>query len=136
MNEPVDLWQATADGMYEVLAAAITDPATPVRQELPENPAGSGYILIADMDAEPSGGKFEVVDTITVDVLFVYRGDLGRRGLRALMWTARNALENARLAVDGVAFSPTAWVGGNTASDKDGVTFVGVQQFEVTAEPA
>jgi hypothetical protein len=138
MTDVPDLWQAAADGMFARLDAAIAADEAFVRQEMPNTPAGlkQTFVLVADMDGEPAGGKYEIADEVTVDVHFVYRGPAGRRGLRALMWKGRQALQNQEIEADGVHFSTVSWVEGLTGQSKDGVTFVGKHSFKVTAEPA
>jgi hypothetical protein len=135
MSDPVDLWQATCDAFFAALNAAIDPSMAAVRQELDENQQPP-IVLVGDMDGSPRGGKFEIADLLTIDVATVYRGSQGKRGLLAIMWANRLALQNQTLSADGAQFSSVAWRGGDTARLPDGVTFVGLQQFEVFVEPA
>ncbi len=135
MSDPVDLWQAACDGIFAALNAAIDPSMALVRQELDENQQPP-FVLVADMDGSPNGGKGEFSDRVTIDVHTIYRGSQGKRGLLAIMWANRLALQNQTIIADGAAFSRVAWKSGDTARAADGVTFAGLQQFEVFAEPA
>lgn len=135
MPDIADLWQGARDAVYDALNAAIAPDVALVRQSVDEN-TPLPVILIGDMDGERAGGKRERSDRITLDVQAMYRG-ADRAGLLAIMAKIRNALDDQEIAADGVTFptSPT-WLSGSTTVMADGVTRVGIHQYEIIVEPA
>jgi hypothetical protein len=130
-----DLWQGARNAFYDALAAVITPDVALVRQSVDEN-TPLPVVLIGDLDGSPVGGKGETADKLTIDVQVTYRGP-DRSGLLAIMWKVRQALDNQEIAADGVNFPTTpTWLNGDTATMDDGVTRVGIHQYEVIVEPA
>ena len=129
-----DLWQATRDAVYDALGAAITPDVALVRQSVDEN-TPLPVIMIGDMDGERYGGKRERLDKLTLDVQVTYRGP-DRTGLLAIMAKVRNALDDQDISAAGAAFSSPTWLTGSTAVMADGVTRVGIHQYEIIVEPA
>lgn len=129
-----DLWQAARDAIYDALIAVITPDVALVRQSVDEN-TPLPVILIGDMDGERAGGKTERLDRLTIDVQATYRGP-DRKGLLAIMAKIRNALDDQVIVADGANFPTTpTWLSGSTAVLADGLTRVGIHQYEVIVEP-
>lgn len=135
MTDIVDLWQAARDALYDALNTAIAPEVALVRQSVDEN-TPLPVILIGDMDGEANGGKGERSDKLTIDVQATYRGQ-DRAGLLAIMAKIRNALDDQEIAADGANFPTTpTWLTGSTTVLADGVTRVGIHQYEIVVEPA
>ena len=130
-----DLWQAARNALYDALVAVITPDVALVRQSVDEN-TPLPVVLIGDLDGARAGGKKERGDKLTIDVQVTYRGP-DRSGLLAIMAQVRNALDDQEITADGVNFPTTpTWLNGDTATMDDGVTRVGIHQYEVIVEPA
>lgn len=135
MSDIPDLWQAARDAVYDALVAVITPDVALVRQSVDEN-TPLPVILIGDMDGERAGGKRERLDRLTLDVQVTYRGP-DRKGLLALMAKVRNALDDREISAEGANFPTTpTWLSGSTTVLNDGLTRVGIHQYEIIVEPA
>lgn len=130
-----DLWQAARDAVYDALVAVITPDVALVRQSVDEN-TPLPVILIGDMDGEANGAKHERSDKLTLDVQVTYRG-ADRAGLLAIMAKVRDALDDREIRAAAANF-PTSpsWLTGSTTVMADGVTRVGIHQYEIIVEPA
>jgi hypothetical protein len=140
MSDVVDLLSATSDGVFALLDAAIGSDAVEVTTETPQLEPGDTterqFVLIGDIDVGNDGGKGEQAERITVQVVVIYRGTQ-RSKLHALMHQVRVALEDQVPAIAGVQFGSIDWAGGaSSPSARDGITYAGIQEFEVNAEPA
>lgn len=134
MTDIPDLWQAARDAVFDALNAAITPDVALVRQSVDEN-TPLPVILIGDMDGETYGGKGERCDKLTIDVQATYRGP-DRSSLLAIMAKIRNALDDQPISAEGAEFSTPTWRSGSTVVMADGVTRVGIHQYEIVVEPA
>lgn len=130
----VDLIQAAQDGVFALLQAGTPAQLATVRErvKIDEQPP---LIVIGDFDWEDEGGKGDIVFKIRFEIQSVYRGS-ARRGLLAIMASNMDALVNQVPVAAGVSFSSISFVSGATALADDAVTYGGMQQFEVFAEPA
>jgi hypothetical protein len=134
MSDAVDMLTATQDA----LIAALQQRLPPEQQGLARHTLMEGtappFHLIGDLDAENIGSKGEQLELLTADIYTVYRGT-DRRELLGLMHPVRLALDDQKLVVDGIAFR-TRWAGASASrASSDGVTFAGVTQIEIYAEP-
>ena len=91
---------------------------------------------IGQIESAPAGGKGEQVEEIAVQVEAIYRGT-SQAALLAIMVEQRRALEGQELVQAGVAFDTPEWAGAVVDGPAaDGLTYVGVNSFIITAEPA
>lgn len=130
----VDTLQATQDAIFAALDAVIPSDLALVRQAVKQD-TQPPFVIVGDMDVEAAakGSRF---DRITIEVHSVYRG-AARRGLLAIMAAVRDALDDQPLDdTGGCTFSTPSFISAGTALGDDGVTYAGVIQFEVFAEPA
>lgn len=127
-----DLLSATQDAVFAALAAGNLD--WPVFQHVPQDQQPD-FIVVGAIDAEEIGGKHDSLERHVVDVVYIFRGK-ARRGLFAMMHAGREAIEGADMIADGAELSDARWL--QSADDllDDGVTYQGLQQFEITAQQA
>lgn len=132
----IDLMSATRGAVYRALAAAVPGDLAPVYDDVPQN-TPPPFVKIGSIDSENASAKGDQVELLTVEVVAVYRGE-DRGVLLAMMHAARAALDRQPITADGVAFEPPRFVVGSAsdASQQDGVTYAGVLNFELYAEPA
>jgi len=140
MVEPIDLLSAASDGIFSLLDATIGADVAEVTTETPHwEPGDTGerqIVLIGDIDAGNEGGKDEQAERLTVQVVVIYRGTQ-RSKLHALMHRVRIALEHQVPTIAGVEFGSIDWNGAASSPPaRDGITHAGIQEFEVTANPA
>jgi hypothetical protein len=131
----IDLISATASAVFAALNAAI-DPATAlVTQHVLENQEPP-LIIIGAIDSENQAGKGEQFERIVLEVQSIYRGE-GRAPLLVMMAEIRSALDGQPIVAAGVSLAAPRYLTAS-ASDvaADGVTYAGITQFEIYAEPA
>ncbi|UAK23668.1 tail completion protein gp17 [Sphingomonas nostoxanthinifaciens] len=130
----IDLLSAVQQAVYDALVAA--NIGMPVYTAPPEG-MQPPYMVVADMDneseADKGDGQFEY---ITFEVHFWIRGG-SRVPLLQAMHAGRVALDNKPLAADGARIENARWLKGSVSrAGPDGVTYVGVNQFETYGQPA
>lgn len=140
MAEPVDLLSAASDGFFALLDAAIGADVAEVTTETPQldpgDPSERQFVLIGDIDAGPAGSKGDDLKLISVQIVVIYRGTQ-RSKLHALMHKVAAALTGAVPAIAGIGFHAIEFAGSASGPPaRDGVTYAGLLEFEVYAEPA
>jgi hypothetical protein len=128
----IDLITATQDAIYAALNVPAITSQWPVFQHVPEG-TKPPYIVVADIDAEP--GQTKGSQDITVDIVSVHVGK-GRRPLLAMMHAVFETLDGQPIVAAGAELEAPRWLGAETSPAEDGVTYGGLQQFSVAAEPA
>lgn len=131
----IDLIQPTQDAVFAALAAAVMPHGAIVRQHVKQGQEPP-FVKIGQIDTDNVGSKGEQGERLTVEVQTIFRGE-ARGPLLDIMGTVRAALDDQPLAAEGVSFSTPIFLGA-TASDagSDGVTYAGISNFEIYAEPA
>jgi hypothetical protein len=127
-----DLLQATQDGVFAALNVPAVTALAPVFQHVPEN-TQPPFIVVGDIDAEPFGSKDGDLEQQTIEIEYVARGK-GRRELLAMMNAGREALEGQPISANGADLSRPRWLNSSALGAEDGVTYAGVQQYEVIAQ--
>lgn len=131
----IDLLTATQDAVFGALKNAIDPGIAAVFQHIPQD-TQPPWVMVGAIDSENAGGKFEQEEKLTIEVQSVFRG-AGRAPLLAIMHAVRVALDDQQLAGDSVTFSTVSWLSASVSDVAgDGVTYAGVSNFEVYAEPA
>lgn len=131
----IDLMQATQNAAFAVLKTAIAPELSSVHVHVKQD-SKPPMTVFGEITSENEGSGAQL-ERIEFSIESIYRG--GDRGiLLDMMHAARNALDEVKLQLDHVEFGPVRWIGSATAKDiaKDGVTYVGISNFEVYAEPA
>lgn len=133
---PVDLLTATQGALFRALSAAIAAPDWPVYDTIPAG-AQPPFTKIGPIDSSNQGAKSGQAELLTAEIQTIYRGS-DRSKLTARMHAARAALDGHTLAADGVIFQEMRWLDASAsdASPQDGLTYAGISNFEVYAEPA
>ena len=131
----IDLISATASAVFAALQDAIDPAMATVTQHVLEDQAPP-LIVIGAIDSENQAGKGEQLERITIEIQSIFRGE-GRSKLLAMMAAVRDALDGQRITASGVSFDTPRYLSAS-ASDvaPDGVTYAGITQFEIFAEPA
>lgn len=135
MTEPIDLMT----GVQDAIVSAIRNQLPPdqrgmVRHSLDQD-FQPPFHLIGDITLEEAGGKEEQLDEGEVDIHTVYRGS-DRSELLALMYQLRLATHNALIEA-GSARYRIMWRGAiASAAGRDGITYAGITQVDIIAEPA
>lgn len=138
----IDLLQCAQDAAFSLLLpleqdadlATILGAPAQVLQHVPEN-TQPPIVIIGDLDTVNEGGKDDQLEQIGVQIQFVYRGP-GRAPLLTMMKRARDLLHGQRVTVEGGHLAFT-WKGGSASSAAaDGITYAGISEFDVFAQPA
>lgn len=138
----IDLLQCAQDAAFSMLLPLEQDAdltailGAPVRvlQHVPEN-TQPPMIIIGDLDTSNEGGKDDQLENVGVQIQFVYRGP-GRAPLLTMMSRGRDLLHKQRVTVEGSLLAWT-WVRGSASSAAtDGITYAGISEFDVFAQPA
>ena len=137
MSDLVDLMDATQTAVIAQLSssAELTRLTTVTQHVLAE---GMGWPItrFGKIESEPVGGKDEQVEQILFDIETLYRGQ-GQAAVLAIMHQQRLALAAGELQHPGVILGEPEWQGGAVdGPGSDGVTYVGLQTFIITAEAA
>ncbi len=133
----IDLMTAARDALWRAMKASV-DPG--LCQVLDDTPQGTQppFLKVGTIDSEGESGKGDQLERLTVEVIAVYRGN-DRGDLLAMMHAARIAIEGNRALSDDTAhLSPPIFLkaSASDASQQDGVTFVGLLNFDIWAEAA
>ncbi len=127
--------QAVQDAFFVTLAAAVPNERSRILVHVPQD-TKPPFTLIGAIASDNEAGKGEQYERFEVEVQSIYRG--GDRGeLLSVMHLVRTALDDVALSAEGVDFANPRFLGA-AVSDvaPDGVTYSGVMNFEVYAEPA
>ena len=130
-----DLMSATRGAIFRALnVPAVTDIA-PVYDDLPQN-TQPPFLKIGSIDSDNVSSKGDQTEQLTVEVYAVYRG-ADRGVMMRMLHAAREAIDQQPIAADGATFGLPHFLKGSAsdASPADGVTFAGIMNFEVLAEP-
>lgn len=139
MTDYIDLLQGAQDAVFAALKPIELDAGLPdglgVYQHVPEN-TQPPIVMIGQIGSESQDEHGDQVELITLELQYVFRGP-SRAPLLAMMHAGRRALDNQDIAAAGIAFERPRYQR-QEAGDAlaDGVTYVGIQYFEFTAEPA
>jgi len=129
----VDLLSPAQLAFVQALKAVITDVSV---QHTMKQGAQPPFVLVGNIESDPvdDDGQLEL---LSVEIQSVYRGS-DRGELLALMHRVRSACDGVALPEqDGVAFGLPRFAGAAASSTPaDGVTFAGITNFEVHAQPA
>ena len=102
---------------------------------VPQDQPGN-FVQLDDLDWSNEGGKQDPELRITIDVVTIYRGQ-DRAELLGIMHANERALVDAPIVADDVAIAGVSLVGGSASgAGPDGLTYAGLQTFELFAEPA
>ena len=141
MDAVVDLLEPAQDALVAALKPIEQMASLPselvglkVYQHVPEN-AQPPMIIIGMMGSRPDSDKGDQLEWISAEVQTVYRGS-ARWPLLRLMQLVREQIEGQTLEADNVAFEPPRLVSVEAGDAiADGITYVGLSNFEFGAEP-
>ncbi len=129
-----ELIDHTLDAVFAGLNVAAVTALGPVFSNVPAKQQPP-FVEIGAIDAEDYGGSDTALERHTVELEFQYRGST-RKPLLAQMKAARTAMTNAVLADAGATFGRARWLASATDRDDDGVTWHGIQKYELLVQPA
>lgn len=135
----IDLLQAAQDAVFAALKPLEAQAELPaglgVFQHVPEG-TQPPMIVVGHMTSASADEHGDQVEEITLEVQYIYRGP-SRAPMLAMMHAGRVALDNQVITAAGAAFEPPRYIRSD-ATDvlPDGLTYLGLQYFEFTAEPA
>lgn len=124
---------ATLVAAYDMLNVAEVTDLGPVFSSVPANQQPP-FVEIGAIDAEEAGGSDTPLERHTIELEFVHRGN-SRLPLLEQMRAARIALTSGRLQGDGVSFGAARWLASATDREDDGVTWHGIQKYELLVQP-
>jgi hypothetical protein len=131
----IDLVEAARGAVFVAIEAGLADVNAVALDHVPQDQEGN-FVQIDDLDWSNEGGKRDPELRITIDVVTIYRGQ-NRAELLAIMHANERALVDVAIAADGVSISDVNLVGGSASgAGPDGLTYAGLQTFELFAEPA
>lgn len=135
MTAPLDLLTGVQDAIIKVIRDQLPEADRGmVRHSLDEN-FEPPFHLVGDISLEEAGSKHEQLDEGDAEIHTVYRGS-DRRELLALMYQLRLATHDAVIPL-GEAQYRIRWRGAIvSAAARDGVTYAGLTQLDLIAEPA
>ena len=135
MTEVIDLVGPTRIAVFNALEQGVDPALCAVFDDVPEG-TQPNFLKIGMIDNENDESKSDQFERLLVEVLGVYRG-ADRGVLVAMMFAGRKAIDRQKLTAEGVNFLRSRFVKGTTsdASPQDGVTYAGLMQFEIWAEP-
>ena len=133
----IDLMTAARDAFWSVMKEGVSPDLCQVLDDTPQG-TQPPFLKVGTIDSEGESGKGDQLERLTVEVIAVYRGT-DRGDLLAMMHAARAAIEGNRgLSSDTAHLSAPIFLkaSASDASQQDGVTFVGLLNFETWAEAA
>lgn len=131
----IGLVEAARGAVFVAIAAGLAGIDAVALDHVPQDQDGN-FVHLDDLDWSNEGGKRDPELRITIDVVTIYRGQ-DRAKLLAIMHANELALLGAPLSSDGVAISGVSLLGGSASgAGPDGLTYAGLQTFELFAEPA
>lgn len=134
-----DLLEPAQDALFGALVALEGNAELPdglqVFQHVPED-TQPPMIVVGQLSSENAEDKGELIEEITAEIHYVYRGS-SRALLLAMMRAGRGVLQNAAIEAAGAIFERPRWVAAEASNAlADGVTYVGLQVFKFYAQPA
>lgn len=134
MNE-IDMIEAARGAVFVAIEAGLAEVDAIALDHVPQDQEGN-FVQIDDLDWSNEGGKHDPELRITIDVMTIYRGE-NRADLLAIMHANHRALIEAPIAADGVTITGVQLLAGSASgAGLDGLTYAGLQSFELFAEPA
>lgn len=131
----INLVEAARGAVFMAIAAGIAGTSAVALDHVPQDQEPN-FVALDDLDWSNEGGKRDPDLRIAIDVITIYRGQ-DRAELLALMHATETALVDVDLAAAGVLISDVRLVGGSASgAGPDGITYAGLQTFELQAEPA
>jgi len=130
-----DLMTASQDAIFAALDAGVPAELGTVVQHVPED-WQPPLIVIGSIEAnsEEESDDEDPLERHTIEILYTYRGE-ARRGLYAIMHAGRHAIVGATLAAAGAVFGKARWKSSADDLLEDGVTYTGIQFFEILVQP-
>ncbi|OWK27578.1 hypothetical protein [Sphingomonas dokdonensis] len=130
-----DLVEAARGAVFVAIAAGLEGLNAVALDHVPQDQPGN-FVQLDDLDWSNEGGKQDPELRITIDVVTIYRGQ-DRAELLGIMHANERALVDAPIVADDVAITGVSLVGGSASgAGPDGLTYAGLQTFELFAEPA
>ena len=130
-----DLVEAARGAVFVAIAAGLEGLNAVALDHVPQDQPGN-FVQLDDLDWSNEGGKQDPELRITIDVVTIYRGQ-DRAELLGIMHANERALVDAPIVADDVAIAGVSLVGGSASgAGPDGLTYAGLQTFELFAEPA
>lgn len=133
----IDLMSAVRAAVGKALKDGVPADLCPVYDDVPQN-TQPPFVKVGAIDTENDETKGEQFERVTVEVIAVYRGDK-RSVLLAMMHAARACIDRQVLPSDETINILRARFTKGSAGDAwtgDGVTYAGIMNFEIWAEPA
>lgn len=131
----VDLVEASRGALFDAIAAGLVGSGFVARDHVKQD-SDPRFVQIGDIEWTNEGGKDDVTLRLIFDVVTVYRG-ADRAELLAVMHRNFLALHGVELEADGVVLRAAELIGGSASNAaSDGVTYAGLQSFEICVEPA
>jgi hypothetical protein len=132
----IDLMSAARGAVFRALAAAVSPSLCTVFDDVPQG-TQPNFLKIGAIDSQNEESRSDQFERLTVEVIAIYRGQ-DRGVLLSMMHAGRDALDRKQLTSDGVNFLRTRFVtaSASDASKDDGVTYAGISNYEIWAEPA
>lgn len=135
MYAPIDMLTATQDAVIAAIRAALPEDQRGMVKHTIAQDTLPPFHLVGEIDTDNQSNRDEQFEQLTVNIYTVYRGS-DRRDLLALMHPVRVALDLTTLTIAGVSFTSRFNGASVTRAGSDGVTFSGITQIDITAEPA
>jgi hypothetical protein len=131
----INLVEAARGAVFIAIAAGLAGVNAVALDTVPQDQEPN-FVQLDDLDWINEGGKRDPELRITIDIVTIYRGE-DRAELLAIMHANERALVDVRLEADGVILQGGRVVAGSASgAGPDGVTYAGLQTFELYAEPA
>ena len=118
------------------LEAGVAPDLAAIYDDVPQG-AKPPFVKIGSLDADPEDDKDEDLYVLTVELIHVYQGR-DRGVLLAMMAASERAMRAGALAARGANLGRPRFLrsSASDASPVDGVTYAGVSNFSIFAEPA
>lgn len=134
MNE-IDLVEAARGAVFVAIEAGLAGVDAVALDHVPQDQEGN-FVQIDDLDWSNEGGKRDPELRLTIDIVTIYRGQ-NRAELLAIMHANHRALIDEPIAAEGVTITGVQLLAGSASgAGLDGLTYAGLQSFELFAEPA
>jgi hypothetical protein len=131
----IDLVEIARGAVFVAIDAGLADTGATAFDHVSQD-TDPPFVKLGDIEWVNEGGKDDLVLKLSIDVVTIYRGG-DRAELLAIMHANFLALHGATLSADDVELSPPELLGGSASGPaSDGVTYAGLQTFELYAEPA
>ncbi|WP_242140868.1 DUF3168 domain-containing protein [Sphingomonas sp. TREG-RG-20F-R18-01] len=136
MIDPIDLMDATRAAVFRRLSEQVPNSLCPVFDDVPQN-TQPPFLKIGAIDTQNEESRDGQFERLTVEIIAIYRGN-NRSVLLKMMHAGRRALDRQALNDANVNFLKTRFItaSASDASKDDGVTYAGISNYEIFAEPA